>query len=132
MTKEIGRELEFPKTYYCVNRSYPNRRGHTYPHGSNKVCLPLLETKSLRHANGNHVGNECLDQEDNGDNRQLNKLVSSQLRCQFRENYVCQLSKCVMLMEPTQARCEQGNVQVCHELLLVGIEHALPSDYVPW
>jgi hypothetical protein len=36
-----------------------------------------------------------------------------------------------MLVEPTQARCEQSDVQVCNEFLLICIEHALSCYYVP-
>jgi len=37
-----------------------------------------------------------------------------------------------MLVKHTQAGCEQRNIQVRHKLLLIGIEHALSSNYVPW
>jgi hypothetical protein len=36
-----------------------------------------------------------------------------------------------MRVKPTQARCEQREVQVRYKLLLIGIEHALSSNYIP-
>lgn len=82
MTREMGRELELPKTCKTIIRrpvGYLLGRG-AYPHGNDKVLGPLLESEDARNEDGAEVRHERLDYEDERNNRKIGKLLCGKLR----------------------------------------------------
>lgn len=79
MTSEMGSELEFPKTWSCQLRNAQRGWGTPYGHGHDKVGGPLVEPAYPRHRQGGNVRDECLYDEDDGNDGKLGQLLGRQL-----------------------------------------------------
>jgi hypothetical protein len=85
MMREIGRELEFPKTYFISGRTCFTRRA-TYSHSDDEVGLPFLEAKQLGDDKCSYVGDDSLDNKDHRNDCEVCQLLGSQLRGEFGED----------------------------------------------
>jgi hypothetical protein len=75
-----------------------------------------------------------LDDEYNGYNGQIAEFLCGKLRGQLREDW-SQVSKLLDRSAPelrTKTWCEEHNIEVREELLLVGIEVAESCDDISW
>lgn len=60
--------------------------GTTYRHCSDEVGLSLLEAKQLSDDKRSDVGDDCLDNENDGNHGKVSQLLCSQLRSQLGED----------------------------------------------
>lgn len=58
----------------------------SYRHCDNEVGLSLLEAAQLGNYEGCQIGDECLDNEDDGNHGELSQLLGGQLRRQLGED----------------------------------------------
>jgi len=58
----------------------------TYCHGNDKVGRSLVELAYPRHEKGGKVGDECLNDKDDGNDGQLSQLLGRQLGGEFGKN----------------------------------------------
>lgn len=64
--------------------NYPE--GYTYSHSSNEIARSLSKPKRLCDHSRYHIGDKCLDDEDDRNDGEFDKLVRTQLGSQFRED----------------------------------------------
>ena len=88
MTREMGNEFEFPKTWGC---QFVWLTGHTmnptYCHGNDKIGGSLVELAYPRHEKGSKVGYEGLHNKDDGNDGKLSQLLGRQLGGEFSKNW---------------------------------------------
>lgn len=77
VTREMGSELELPKTYGFVSRGKWENNGMVWPysHCGDKVPAAFLETECPRHDAGAEPGDQGLNDEDDWDGGQSGEIV---------------------------------------------------------
>ena len=92
MTREIGSEFEFPKTWTLISRGSSSSVGDTYSHCDDEVGLPLLEAKTFGNDECSKIGDDGLDDKDDGDHSEVSQLLSSQLRGKLGKDCIVMLA----------------------------------------
>lgn len=133
MTREIGRELELPKT--CLCQLWPSRFevSRSYSHGHQEVGGALLKPAYFGYKQSGEVGYECLYDKDDRNDCEVGKLVGGQLRSKLGKDWVTTVSGCIVGASGswhTEAWGKQLCVEVRQELLVLCVELAHSRDNV--